>query len=88
MRRICASRTAALSIARMSIGASSASRKRLTPTITSSPLSTRAALPADASSIIALGQPAATALAMPPSASTRAMISSARSCSSWVSAST
>ena len=87
MRAICASRTLLLSTSSVSSRSSFASRYLLTPTITSSPRSTRACRAAAAVSIIALGQPAATALAMPPSASTRSMISCAASTSCWVSAS-
>ena len=60
----------------------------MTPTITVSPVSTLAARAAAASSMRILGRPSATALVIPPCASTSSISACARSSSSRVSAST
>ena len=60
----------------------------MTPTITVSPVSTLAARAAAASSMRCLGRPSATALVMPPCASTSSISAQARSSSSRVSSST
>ena len=86
-RSICASRTFSLSIERTSKSSSTPSGRLylLTPTITSSPRSIRACLFVADSSIRSFGSPASIALAMPPSFSTSAINSRARSVSSLVS---
>ena len=87
-RAICCRRTSLLSMSRTSIGDSSASRYLFTPTIVSSPRSTRAWRRAAASSMRSFGMPDSTALVMPPSCSTSSMSFHASSASEWVSAST
>jgi hypothetical protein len=77
-----------LSTSRMSIASSLASRYRLTPTITSSPRSTAACRRAADSSIRSFGIPLATALVMPPMASTSSISAQAASARSAVSFST
>ena len=76
-RLIWLSRTAVLSTARMSIGASFSRRYSLMPMIFSSPESMRACLRADASSMRIFGMPVSMALAIPPSFSTSSMRSQA-----------
>ncbi|MNT66312.1 hypothetical protein D3C72_2043700 [compost metagenome] len=88
IRLICEVRTAVLSMSRMSIGSSFSSRNLLTPTITSSPLSTAAWRRVAASSIRRLGRPSSTALVMPPMASTSSIKAQAFSASSLVRLST
>ena len=85
---ICPSRTAKLSMSSVSIGECSSNTYLLTPTITSSPRSTRACFAAAASSISRLGMPLATASVIPPIASTCAINVRASSTSLVVSAST
>ena len=76
-RLIWLSRTAVLSTARMSIGASFSRRYSFRPMIFSSPESMRACLRADASSIRIFGMPVSMALAIPPSFSISWMCSQA-----------
>ena len=86
-RSICASRTFSLSIERTSNSSSDPSGRvyLLTPTMTSSPRSIRACLLVADSSMRSFGRPASIALAIPPSFSTSAINSRARSASSLVS---
>ena len=78
-RATCCSRTLVLSMSSTSTWSGSAERYLLTPTMTSSPRSTRACRRAAASSMRSFGMPESTALVMPPSASTSSMIAQARS---------
>ena len=81
-------RTATLSTSRISSFSSDDGLYLLTPTMTSSPISTRACLAAAAFSISSLGMPLSTALVMPPSSSTSPIIFHAWSTNSAVNAST
>jgi len=84
-RLSCDSRTAVLSISRISTGGSFSSWYLLTPTMTSSPRSMRACFSAAHASILSFAQPDWTALVMPPIASISSMIAHALSAMSWVS---
>mmetsp|Transcript_8330 Transcript_8330/g.15727 ORF Transcript_8330/g.15727 Transcript_8330/m.15727 type:complete len:231 (-) Transcript_8330:631-1323(-) len=86
-RAIWDSRTFVLSIARTSTRSSFSNLYLLTPTMTSLPESIRACLRAAASSMRNFGMPESTALAIPPSSSTSAMISFALATKSSVKAS-
>ena len=86
-RATCCSRTLWLSTSRMSTGSSFASLYLLTPTITSAPESTHACFCAALASIFSLAQPLATALTMPPIASTSSMMACAFPAICWVSVS-
>jgi len=87
-RRICAARTSELSISRASTASFSWGGYSFTPTITSSPRSTRACRRAEDSSMRRMGIPAAMARVMPPNCSTSSISSRAASTMSCVRRST
>ena len=87
-RAICWRRTSVLSIDSTSTCSGFVGWYLLTPTMTSSPRSTRAWRRAADSSMRSLGMPEATALVMPPSSSTSSMRAQASVASLSVSAST